>query len=32
MLFIQGERDAFGTEEEIRAVIERLHLRQRSTP
>ena len=26
MLFIQGERDAFGTEEEIRAVIKRLHL------
>lgn len=26
MLFVQGERDAFGTEEEIRAVIKRLHL------
>ncbi|HLN97233.1 MAG TPA: alpha/beta fold hydrolase [Pyrinomonadaceae bacterium] len=26
MLFIQGARDAFGSEEEIRAVIKRLHL------
>jgi predicted alpha/beta-hydrolase family hydrolase len=26
MLFVQGSRDAFGTEEEIRAVIKRLHL------
>ena len=27
MLFMQGARDAFGTEEEIRAVIKRLRLR-----
>ena len=27
MLFVQGSRDAFGTEEELRAVIKRLHLR-----
>ncbi|MEK6282836.1 MAG: alpha/beta family hydrolase [Acidobacteriota bacterium] len=26
MLFIQGSRDAFGTEDELRAVIKRLHL------
>ena len=26
MLFVQGERDAFGTPDEIRAVIKRLHL------
>jgi len=26
MLFVQGSRDVFGTEEEIRAVIKRLHL------
>lgn len=26
MLFVQGARDAFGTEEEIRAVIKKLHL------
>jgi predicted alpha/beta-hydrolase family hydrolase len=27
MLFVQGSRDAFGTEEEIRAIIEKHHLR-----
>jgi predicted alpha/beta-hydrolase family hydrolase len=26
MLFIQGERDTFGTPDELRAVIKRLHL------
>jgi len=32
MLFIQGERDAFGTPDELRAVIKRLHLRSALYP